>query len=589
MHLAVIDDDADVAGVGTRQRTFVHLLHDAFQDGRHEAGVDRASDDRRIELQFAAPGQVVLFLALDVYRQFSLAGDLVALGFGHAFGVRLDQQVHLAELTRASRLFLVAVVRLGYLGDGFAVGDLRGDVIVLELVLRGDARAQDVQVVFALALDDGLFELLGVVHQDSRIFVFGVVQELAQFFVVGLVLGLNRRTVAGFGEDDRVDRDGRSGRRERVVGARALELHRAADVAGGQFGDLDAILARDGEELRELLLVARAGIQEFHAFGELAPDDAQVGYFADVLFELAFEDERYGRSRFVGPDLLSFGREEGGGLQRAGRYVDDELHQALGADVALGAAAEYGHDRPTGYADFQARADVVLRQCALLEIEFHQGVVVFGGCFDQLLVQSLGLLRFFGRDVELFAGAVLILEAVHFHQQYVDESIESRARIDRILDYDGLHARGRTDGFERSVERCLVRIELIDESDERLVQYTGVTGLDLAAYLPAVLGIEDHDTHVRHLEGREEASAEIVRSRTVYDVELALHEFGEEDGRIDRALVLVLDIRVVRERVVRLDTTPAVDDLTLKSHRFGKGSFSRAGSADKNDVLDFFR
>jgi hypothetical protein len=55
--------------------------------------------------------------------------------------------VHLAELTRASRLFLVAVVRLGYLGDGFAVGDLRGDVIVLELVLRGDARAQDVQVV----------------------------------------------------------------------------------------------------------------------------------------------------------------------------------------------------------------------------------------------------------------------------------------------------------------------------------------------------------------------------------------------------------------------------------------------------------
>ena len=163
-------------------------------------------------------------------------------------------------------------------------------------------------------------------------------EELAQFFVVGLVLGLNRRTVAGFGEDDRVDRDGRSGRRERVVGARALELHRAADVAGGQFGDLDAILARDGEELRELLLVARAGIQEFHAFGDFAPDDAQVGYFADVLFDLAFEDERYGRSRFVGPDLLSFGREEGGGLQRAGRYVDDELHQALGADVALGTA-----------------------------------------------------------------------------------------------------------------------------------------------------------------------------------------------------------------------------------------------------------
>lgn len=50
----------------------------------------------------------------------------------------------------------------------------------------------------------------------------------------------------------------------------------------------------------------------------------------------------------------------------------------------------------------------------------------------------------------------------------------------------------------------------------------------------------------------------------------------------------MLDIRVVRERVVRLDTTPAVDDLTLKGHRFGKGSFSRAGRPDEYDVFDFF-
>lgn len=37
-----------------------------------------------------------------------------------------------------------------------------------------------------------------------------------------------------------------------------------------------------------------------------------------MLFDLAFEDERYGRSRFVGPDLLSFGREEGGAFSGPG-------------------------------------------------------------------------------------------------------------------------------------------------------------------------------------------------------------------------------------------------------------------------------
>ena len=31
-----------------------------------------------------------------------------------------------------------------------------------------------------------------------------------------------------------------------------------------------------------------------------------------------------------------------------------------------------------------------------------------------------------------------------------------------------------------------------------------------------------------------------------------------------------------------------VDDLTLKGHRFGKGSFSRAGRPDEYDVFDFF-
>ena len=51
-----------------------------------------------------------------------------------------------------------------------------------------------------------------------------------------------------------------------------------------------------------------------------------------------------------------------------------------------------------------------------------------------------------------------------------------------------------------------------------------------------------------------------------YDLVHAIHEFGEEDRGIDRAFVFVLDIRIVRERVVRLDTTPAVDDLTPVSY-----------------------
>ena len=184
--------------------------------------------------------------------------------------------------------------------------------------------------------------------------------------------------------------------------------------------------------------------------------------------------------------------------------------------------------------------------------------------------------------------AVVVLEAVHLHQQYIDEGVELRTLVDGILHDDGFHARRGPDRLHGGFEIGLVGIELVDYADYGFFQQTRITGLYFAAYLPAVLGVEQEDAHVSDLEGREEASAEVVRAGAVDDVQLAVHEFGEEDGRIDRALVFVLDIRVVRERVVRLDTTPAVDDLTLEGHRFGKGSFPRAGRADEYDVLDLF-
>ena len=497
--------------------------------------------------------------------------------------------MHLAELSRAARLLLVAVVGLRDLRDGLAVGNPRGDVFELELAVFGeDARPEDVEVVFALALDDGLLELLGVLHQNRRVLELGVVEQLAQLLLVALLLALDGGAVARFGEDDGFDRDGRRRGREGVVRARALEFDGAADVAGRELRDLDAVLARHGEELRELLLVARAGVHQLRAFGDPAADDAEVGDLADVLFDLALEDERRGGRRLVGRDLLAFGREERRGLQRTGSHVDDEFHEAFGSDVVFATGAEHGHHLAFRDADLQPRADVVLREGPLVEIELHERLVVLGGHLHQLLVQHLGLLQLPGGNLQLLAVAVVVLESVHLHHQDVDERVEARALIDRILHQDGLHARGGPDRLESRFERGLVGVELVDYADDGFLEQPGVAGLDFAAHLPAVLGVEEENPHVADLEGREEAAAEVVRPRAVDDVQLAVHEFREEDRGVDRAFVFVLDVRVVRERVVRLDTTPAVDDLPLVGHRFGKGSLSRAGRADEYDVLDLF-
>ena len=496
--------------------------------------------------------------------------------------------MHLAELPGTARLFLVAVIGLRNLGDGLAVGDFRCDIVVGELVLLLDACAQNIQVVFSLTLDDGLFQFFGVFDQNRRVFELGVVQDFAQFLFVALLLGLHGGAVARFGEDDGFDADRCRRSRERVVGARALELHRAADIAGRQLRDLDAVLARHGEQLRNLLLVARAGIYQLGALGDPAANDAEIGDLADMLFDLALEYERHGGCRLGGGDLLALGREETRSLQRAGCHVDDEFHQALGADVALAAGAEDRHHLAFRNADFQTRTNVVLRECTFVEVELHERLVVFGGHFDQLLVQFLRLVYLLGGDLQFLAVSVIVLEAVHLHQQHVDEGVEFRPLIDGVLYDDGLHARCGPDRLDRGFEIGFLGVELVHHADDGFFQQACIAGLDFAADLPAVLCVEQEYADVSHLECREEAPAEVVRARAVDDVQLAIHEFGEEDRGIDRAFVFVLDIRVVRERVVRLDTTPAVDDLTLKGHRFGKGSFSRAGRPDEYDVFDFF-
>ena len=215
--------------------------------------------------------------------------------------------MNLAELARAARLFLVAVVGLRHLGDGLAIGDLGRKVLDIHLVLRCQTALEDIEVVFALTLNDGLLQLFRVGHQNGGILVLGVVEQLAQLLLVALLLGLHRGAVTRLGEYDRLHRDGRRHGCESVIGARTLELNGAAYVARRQLRHLYAVLARHGEELRQLLLVARAAVDQLGALGDLAADDAEVRYFAYMLLQLALEYERHGGLRLVGRQLLAFG------------------------------------------------------------------------------------------------------------------------------------------------------------------------------------------------------------------------------------------------------------------------------------------
>ena len=116
MHLTVINDDADVAGIRTRERTLLHLAHDTLQNSGHEAGIDGTADDAVDEHQLAAPFQVDNLFALGVDAEL-LTTEAIDLADGLTVGIGLDDEVHLAELTGTAGLLLVAIVGAGSLRD----------------------------------------------------------------------------------------------------------------------------------------------------------------------------------------------------------------------------------------------------------------------------------------------------------------------------------------------------------------------------------------------------------------------------------------------------------------------------------------
>ena len=98
MHLAVIDDNADVAGVTARQRTLFHALHNALQDGGHEACINGTAHNAVDEDELAAPFQVDGLLALCVDAELLIAKTINFL-CRCAFNIWLNDEVNFAELT----------------------------------------------------------------------------------------------------------------------------------------------------------------------------------------------------------------------------------------------------------------------------------------------------------------------------------------------------------------------------------------------------------------------------------------------------------------------------------------------------------
>ena len=124
-----------------------------------------------------------------------------------------------------------------------------------------------------------------------------------------------------------------------------------------------------------------------------------------------------------------------------------------------------------------------------------------------------------------------------------------------------------------------------DHGDSVLV---GIAGEEGGSHLDSGGPVHHHHGRVNHLEGGEGAAGEVVRTGSVYEVDLGVAKFGVEGRCIDGLLVYLLEFGIVGHGVAVLHRTPPVDNLAFKKHSLRQRGLSGTRASDKDHVTDVF-
>ena len=240
MHLAVIDNDANVAGIRTCERALLHSAHDAFQYGWHEACINGTTNDGVDEDELSAPFQINLFLSFRCNLKF-LVAELVAGWLWHAVVIWLYNKMHFAKLACATRLFLVAIVGTCSLCDGLAIRNLRFLKANVDFLVVFHTPFQGAQMEFSLAFHESLLQLFRLLDNPCWVFLRHLLNGGYHLFCVGFVLGFDSADVFRIRILDKIEAMLAVFACQRVSCTHVLQLDRTADITSHHLFYLDSI------------------------------------------------------------------------------------------------------------------------------------------------------------------------------------------------------------------------------------------------------------------------------------------------------------------------------------------------------------
>lgn len=98
------------------------------------------------------------------------------------------------------------------------------------------------------------------------------------------------------------------------------------------------------------------------------------------------------------------------------------------------------------------------------------------------------------------------------------------------------------------IKVALVGVELVDQEDDRFLQFLRISEDILCSHLRTVLPVDKHEGSIRNVESRYRTTYEVVTSRTVDNIQLLVVPFRMENRREDGISVFLLHGELSRLR-----------------------------------------
>ena len=519
MHLSVIDDDANVAGIASGQRTLLHALHDTFKDCRHEAGIDGSTHYRVDEDELAAPFQVDFLATLDVHLEL-LTAELIDRRLGHTLGIRLHDEVNLTKLACSTRLFLVTIVGTRHLGDGFAVWYARLLILHLYLFVVLKTPFQCAQMELALSVYDSLMKLLRLLHNPCRVFLAHLHERSHELLHLSLVHRTYGTRILRVRILDEVEALLHFLSVQSVARLHVFQLHGTANVAGIELVNRHTVGSCTSIDSTDALLRTAVGVRQVVARADASAHNLEVANLSDMWLHARLEEVNRLGTVAVGSNLLATGIVNLRHFADERHHIAQKFHQSSHAHVASCAHAEHGEDAPRDESLAYTFAHFVLGEALFLEELFHQSFVVLGCCLNKRGMKFLCLVHLLSRDVLDDGRAAFGLPRIFLHQKHVDKRVEAVAGLYRVLYLHALAAVNLAHIAHYDVEVAVVAVKLVNEEYHWLLKLLGITERILRANLRTILSVDKYHGLVGNVECGDCSANEVVASRTVNHVEL---------------------------------------------------------------------